>query len=77
MKLIGEKTCCIAAARRKVSFCVIIVESTDEKRVLIEITVSAGSSALDKMREAKETAECQVLNFECLLGSSIFTSRYD
>lgn len=43
-----------------------IVGSTDEKLALINITVLAGSSALDEMREAKETAECQVLNISPL-----------
>lgn len=39
-----------------------LVESTGEKLVLTSMPVSAGSAALDQMREAKETAECQVLN---------------
>lgn len=43
------------------------MESTDEKLVLIKITVPVGSSALDEMREAKETAECQVLKISRVL----------
>lgn len=50
------------------------MESTDEKLVLIKITVPVGSSALDEMREAKETAECQVLKISPVYDSCIKSS---